>query len=263
LPLAAVQPADYVSWGDHGGFAACRHDVAPALRAALREAASLYAWAASRPDRGVFHGRGEAYAVTLGAFRVVVRHARRGGLVRLLSRDRFLGRTPRFIREIALSRRLAAAGIRTPAVLAGVAYPALFSHTADIATERLDGPDLAALLFGDAPPEGERRAAILAAVGRMVRRLHAAGFVHPDLQLRNVLVLTKASSLVSDPSSVEAALLDVDTCRERSPRDTRAHLANRKRFLRSWDKWNRLNGVRLTADDRRLFLAAYDAALIL
>ena len=146
-------------------------------------------------------------------------------------------------------------------MLAGVAYPALFSHTADIATERLDGPDLAALLFGDAPPEGERRAAILAAVGRMVRRLHAAGFVHPDLQLRNVLVLETAGSGERGAGSVDAALLDVDTCRERSRHDHTAHRANLRRFKRSWGKWNALRGGRLTSRDWETFRAAYEPTL--
>ncbi len=100
---------------------------------------------------------------------------------------------------------------------------------------------------------------MLAAVGRMVRRLHRAGFVHPDLQLRNVLVLETAGSGERGAGSVDAALLDVDTCRERSPRDQRAHRANLRRFQRSWGKWNAQRGPRLTSRDWEAFRTAYEA----
>ncbi len=63
-------------------------------------------------------------------------------------------------------------------------------------------------------------------------------------------------------SKTEIALLDVDTCRERSPRDRAAHMRNLRRFLRSWDKWNAREGPRLTGEDRRAFLAAYDPKLM-
>ena len=261
MKYAPALPADFLTWqtGIDRGFAAARHDVVAAVRVALASAPTLYDWAREQPGREVFHGRGEAFGVALGPVRAVVRHARRGGVMRLVSEDRFYGRQVRFLREIRIARKLHAAGIPTPAVLAGVAYRRGFTHTADVATERLDGRDLAALMFGDAPPAGARRADILAAVGRLVRKLHLAGFVHPDLQLRNVLVLEAAGSGERDAG---VALLDVDTCLERSPRDGVAHRRNLRRFLRSWDKWNAQHGARLTPDDRHAFLAAYDPKLV-
>lgn len=260
MARAPSLPADYVAWSDDGGFAAARHDVVTAIKEALKSAPTLYAWAAAQRSRDEFQGRGTTFGVTLGGVRAVVRHARRGGFVRHFTADHFLGRRPRFVREIALARRLAGKGIATAPVLAGIAYPTLLGHTADVATERLDGTDLAALIFGQDPPTGEARTAALTAVGRLVRRLHKAGFVHRDLQLKNVLIL-RGTGRRGDGESGQAALLDVDTCVEKSPRDHAAHLANIRRFLRSWEKWNRLEGERLTADDRRLFLAAYDPAL--
>ncbi len=261
MKYAPALPADFDTWqtGIERGFAAARRDVAGAVRAALVAAPTLYEWAAAQPGRDVFHGRGEAYGVTLGPVRAVVRHARRGGAIRLLSRDLFLGRAVRFLDEIRISRKLIAAGITTPAVLAGVAYPAPFSHRADVATERLDGVDLAALLFGAQPPTGAARAELFAAVGKAVRKLHLAGFVHPDLQLKNVLMLEETGGRAVGRSAV--AFLDVDTCRTRSPRDEAAHHRNIKRFLRSWNKWNAKGEARLTAEDRRAFLAAYDPKL--
>lgn len=243
-------PPGYDSWTFDGGFAAARDDVAAAVREALRAETSLYAWARSRPDRDVFHGRGETYAVRLGAVDVVVRHARRGGVPALFSEDWFTG-TPRFFHELDLSLRLAAAAVPTPSVLAGVAYRAGVGYRADVATARVAGVDLASRCFGERPPEGPARTALFQVVGHLIRRLHDAGFVHPDLQLRNLLVTG------ADSAPPEAWLLDVDTCRASLPRDQGARRWNLERFYRSWDKWNRRYGNRLTATDRATFESAY------
>ncbi len=243
----------YESWTKGGVAATATSDVAAAVRAAVTQAGTLYAWAARQPGREAFQGRGEAYGVALGPARAVVRHARRGGWLAPLLGDRYWG-IPRFEREIAMSERLRAAGVATPAVLAGVRYDAGAWHRADVATERVPGVDLAALLFGDAPSEGAARDAVWPAVGRLVGRLHGGGFVHPDLQLRNV---------VYDASVPGGAawLLDIDTCRQPRHGLLDATRRNLDRFYRSWEKWNRLRGARLTPVDRASFEDAYYAAL--
>lgn len=248
MALSPALPPEYAAWSLGAGGAVARRDVADAVRAALATHASLYAWAAAQPGRTAFTGRGEAYGVMLGGVGTVVRHARRGGVLGPLLGDRYTG-APRFYHELAWSRRLADAGIPTPAFLSGVWRRAGAMHRADVATARIAGSDLAAVVFGNAPPAGEVRAGILRAVGRLVRRLHAAGFVHPDLQLRNVLI--------ADPPH-EAWLLDVDSCREAAGAGDRRR--NLRRFYRSWEKWNRLRGPRLTAGDRSAFEAGYGEA---
>jgi len=241
----------WTSWTSDGVAGTARDDVVGAVRTAIREAGTLYAWAARQEPRTVFHGRGEAYGVALGPMAAVVRHARRGGRLAPLLGDRYLG-APRFEREIANAEALRAAGVATPAVLAGVRYAAGIFHRTDVATERLMGRDLAATFFDQAAPEGETRAAVLTAAGALVRRLHEAGWVHPDLQLRNVLAGPGADG------GIGAWLLDVDTCRRaRRPGDPAANLA---RFDRSWRKWNARRGERLTSADRDTFLRAYGAS---
>ena len=248
MPAPALPP-DFETWTFEGGTAAARHDVADAVRQALAAGGTLYRWAANRPGRTAFVGRGEAYGVALGATPAVVRHARHGGLLAPLLGDVFVGR-PRFYLEAELSRRLASGGVRTPAVLAGVRYRAGPGHRADVATEQVAGADLVELFFGDRPPAGPARAAALEALGTLVRHLHDLGYVHPDLQLRNLL-------LTGDPGSPRAWLLDVDTCRPMR-RDRDAERArNLARFYRSWAKWNDLRGQRLTDADRALFSVAY------
>ena len=249
MPAPALPP-DFDTWSFEGGTAAARRDVAEAVRRALAAGRTLYEWAGAQPGRMTFVGRGEAYGVTLGTRPAVVRHARHGGFLAPLLGDRFAGR-PRFYHEVALSRRLAGGGVRTPDVLAGVRYRAGPGHRADVATEQVSGADLGEVFFGERPPEGPARLAALEALGRLVRRLHDLGYVHPDLQLRNLLLTGAAST------GPHAWLLDVDTCRPmRGDRDAE-RARNLARFYRSWAKWNRLRGTRLTDVDRALFSVAY------
>jgi len=249
LPAPALPP-DFETWTFEGGTAAARRDVADAVRRALAAGGTLYAWAGAQPGRTAFTGRGEAYGVPLGATAAVVRHARHGGLLAPLLGDVFLGR-PRFYHEAELSRRLADGGVRTPAVLAGVRYRAGPLHRADVATEQVPGPDLVEVFFGDRPPAGPARTAALDALGRLVRRLHDLGWVHPDLQLRNLLLTGL------DAGTPEVWLLDVDTCRPMRGNADTERARNLARFYRSWAKWNARRGARLTDADRALFSVAY------
>ena len=248
MPAPALPP-EFETWTFEGGTAAARQDVAAAVRQALAAGGTLYRWAAAQPARTTFVGRGEAYGVALGSTAAVVRHARHGGLLAPLLGDVYVGR-PRFYREADLSRRLAAGGVRTPALLAGVRYRAGPAHRADVATEQVAGSDLVEVFYGDRPPAGAARAAALEALGRLIRRLHDLGWVHPDLQLRNLLVTAAGAKPV-------AWLLDVDTCRPMRGDQDAERARNLARFYRSWAKWNGLRGARLTDADRASFSVAY------
>ena len=243
--MPAALPPEYETWRRGVAGAVVRRDVAAAVRAALEQRGSLYAWAATQPGREAFAGRGAAYGVTLGGVAAVVRHARRGGLLGPLLGDRYVG-APRHLRELAWSRRLAGAGIPTPPFLAGITYAAGLAHRADVATERVAGLDLAGFFFGDTTPGPDARDATWHAVGRLVRSLHDAGWVHPDLQLRNVLVGGRPP---------RAWLLDVESCRDAT--GAAARRRNLERFYRSWAKWNRLRGPRLGDRDRAAFDGGY------
>ena len=248
MPAPALPP-DFETWTFEGATAAARRDVPEAVREALAGGGTLYRWAARQAGRATFVGRGEAYGVTLGPAPAVVRHARHGGTLAPLLGDLYVGR-PRFYHEADLARRLAEGGVRPPAVLAGVRYRAGPAHRADVATEQVAGADLVEVFFGDRPPQGPRRAAALEALGRLVRRLHDFGYVHPDLQLRNLL-------LTGEPGPPRAWLLDVDTCRPMRRDGDVERARNLARFYRSWAKWNALRGGRLTDQDRALFSVAY------
>jgi len=239
-------PPDYEVWTFEGGVAAARRDVAAAVREVLARG-TLYQWAGSQASRDTFQGRGEAYGAELGGVRAVVRHARRGGLLAPFLGDRYRGR-PRWAHEIKIARDLITDGIATPDVLAGVMYRSGSIHRADVATQRVDGRNLVEIFFGENPPAGPDRSAILQAVGVLVGDLYKVGFVHPDLQLRNVLV----------DNHRRAWLIDVDTVIRMSGPETR--LLNLRRFYRSWDKLNAKLGARLSKQDREHFMEGFARA---
>jgi hypothetical protein len=174
-------------WG-HGGGAA---RLGTAVRAALDVHGGLYAYGASHPTRRELRGRAPAYAVPLGDATVVVRHSWHGGALAALTRDLFVAPT-RAPRELATSERLRSLGVRTPEVVAYVRYPALPGlERADVATRLVEGGrDLAevirALPLDRDPPSGWVRA-----TGALLHALAAAGARHPDLNLKNVLLVAR------------------------------------------------------------------------
>lgn len=206
-------------------------------RAALEERATLYDWASAHPERRALPGgRLPAYAVAVpGAPRnVVVRHSRHGGLLAPVRRDLFLPPT-RAPYELLVSYVLANAGVRTPPVVAYAVYPAgLVLRRSDVVTLELNGRDLgSALLQATA---GERQSWIDRLVP-LLQSLSRAGAWHPDLNVRNIL-------LVPDDSGAEQAyVLDVDRIRFAPPGDPHVGAANLDRLERSARKWRALHGA--------------------
>jgi 3-deoxy-D-manno-octulosonic acid kinase len=255
----AEAPPGYEALERAGARVVCRADSVDALDEALA-GGSLYAWAAAHPARRELRGRAAAWAVPLphGAGDVVVRHSWHGGLLAPLTRDLFLPPT-RAPRELDASLRLAAAGVRTPAVVAYVVYPAgpLFRR-ADVATRLVpDGRDLAAAIADREAPSEEiegptgsaRIGAWVRPAGALLHALAAAGARHPDLNLKNVL-LTPAA----DPgghTTHHAWVLDVDVVRLTPGPVTAAARwaageANFARLARSLRKWREERGLRVS-----------------
>ncbi|MBC7672154.1 MAG: hypothetical protein H7247_07000, partial [Polaromonas sp.] len=110
-------PAGYVRVTAGRNAVVVRDDLVEDARALLADG-NLYEAAARDLAARTLRGRGTAYAIALpvSGLRVVVRRNRHGGLLAPLTRDFFLPPT-RAPRELATSLRLAAADVRTPAVV--------------------------------------------------------------------------------------------------------------------------------------------------
>ena len=187
-------------------------DFVTAIDAILGTGITLHTWAATRPNARALHGRDVAYAATLGGADVVVRHSRHGGMLAPMTRDLFLAPT-RAPHELDVSLRLRTAGVLTPEIVAYATYDVMLGfQRADVVTREVQGSELQS-------PEGAEE--LLAAMSR-------AGAVHPDLNMRNVLV-----------NGTTAYVLDVDRVYFLPADDRRVSERNRARLLRSARKLGR------------------------
>jgi Ser/Thr protein kinase RdoA (MazF antagonist) len=100
---------------------------------------------------------------------------------------------------------------------------------------------------GGAATEAE---AAMRAAGRLFRRLHEGGVVHPDLNLKNIL-------LAGDAEAPAALVLDLDGATVSSRVSDSARLRMVARFWRSARKWQRATGVELPASLGAAFEAGY------
>ncbi len=211
------------------------------LREVLGVCRTLHGWAATLPGATAHQGRTTAWGARLPGTEldVVVRHAQHGGLLASITGDLFPtpGRAPW---ELEASRRLRAAAVPTPELVAYLIYPAgrLFCRS-DVATRRLpEGDDLpAAWARAD---EVEREGQVVA-VAALLRALARAGAHHPDLNAKNIY-LSRAGGAWT------AYVLDVDRVRFGTPDDTALDARNLARLLRSLRKRRAQAGLAITDD---------------
>ncbi len=238
-------PSGYVRVGVAPREAVVREREANDVRAILT-ASTLHGWASNVYGAHLYTGRAPAYGVTLpgSGTRVVVRHARHGGVLAPVTGDLFAG-AGRAPHELEMSARLANAKVPTPAFVGYAVYPAVLGMSRiDVLVEEIAGARDLANVVGDVgvtPPLIEATARLLAALAR-------AGARHEDLNLKNVLISRPVlpDGLASEPT---AYAIDVDRVSFGHPR-VRAMEANIARLARSARKWRR--GRALPFDDEQI-----------
>ncbi|HEX6751640.1 MAG TPA: lipopolysaccharide kinase InaA family protein [Longimicrobium sp.] len=157
-----------------------------------------------RADDAVSGGR-EVHPVTTlpDGTRVVVRRYRRGGVMRWVNRVLYFGGNRAFD-ELRATERARAGGVRAPVVVAAIERPArLAGYRAWLATVLVAGGIDFAAWLSDQGGDADRRAAVLREAGRQIALMHDAGVAHPDVNLRNLLV-------VAGEAEPEVYLLDFD-----------------------------------------------------
>lgn len=238
-------PAGFSRRALDGADLVLRDDVADALVAAgVAEPESLRARA-----RAAYEGRGRPFGVEVpGAGRVFVRQYLHGGALRGVTGDLYRGER-RFVGELRALVDAAREGVPVGEPLGVVSRPAGLGLRRGwlLAREVAGARDLLAFL-GAAPRACERRA-VLEATGRALRRLHDAGFDHPDAHLKNVLVTPEGGVL----------LLDLDAVRRRDEMTRETRLAGLFRFDR-YAARQASRGQPVSRADRMRVLRAYAGA---
>ena len=230
-----------------------RDDSLAFFREAIAAAGTMYDYAARHPDAEAIHGRQTVYLIPgPRGGRWVVRHLSHGGALAPLTGDRFLRfGTPRPFNELRLSVTLRERGIPTPAVAAAVVYPCGLIYRGEVARDEVThARDLAACLFGETRLDAQRRLAALVAAGRLVRSLHDAGIIHPDLNLRNLLIQQREST-------PRAYILDIEKCRDVSHVSGSQRQRMLDRLRRSARRFEERTGTRLTDDEWAALSEAY------
>lgn len=187
-----------------------------------------HALAASGRASAGASGRGATVLFDADGGRFILRHYRRGGMVRHLVTDRYLRtglRSSRPWRELAILTRLHAAGMPVPRPIAARIAPAgMLSpwYRGDLVTGYLAGTRTLATAVRAGSPE----TAIWSAIGATIARFHAAGVDHADLNAHNLLL--------DDAGAVY--LIDFDRARLRPRSRGRWAEGNLARLRRSLDK---------------------------
>lgn len=199
--------------------------LADALKGLLR------AWARGSlpPGRPISGGRGGARRCEIGGQLVVVRECRRGGVPARFTRHLYVGLRPRPIDEAAVAERLRLKGVPVAEPLAaGVLWRAPLLYRGVLVTRDIPGARDLWEHLRTAPAEAQEEACRSAAA--VVRRLHDAGGIHHDLNLRNILVR-------EEDGRVRAWLVDFDRAELRavSPRDRQRAVARICRSIRRLD----------------------------
>lgn len=226
------------------------HDsVIDALANVLSEFGTLYAWARSTQQPRALRGRAPVFVATVprgNHTTVVVRHAWHGGMLAPITRDIYF-RPTRAPNELRLSQSLRKLGVATPEFMAYALYnvgPGMVR--VDVATRFVENSDDLASVLADHVPNISRSEAFIA-VRELLTKLSQHGFVHPDLNVKNILLYRVGESVV-------AAVLDVDVMRQIPANEAaRAAAENYLRLDRSLRKAERQFGIRISNEEHENF----------
>lgn len=181
--------------------------------------------------------------------RILFREYLRGGAIRHLNRATyFLGH--RAFDELRVTVEAGRRGVSVPPVFAAIERPARIGYTATLLVGWIEGAvDLARWV--ETVPAAER-VEMMRRVGAEIARMHDAGIVHPDLNLRNLLV-----SPDREGSSGRVVIIDFDRAKVRNgPLPARLRRAAIRRMTRS--SWSL--GAPIGIPETEALAAGYGAA---
>jgi hypothetical protein len=211
---------------------------------------------ASASNAHVHRGRGAAPAMPIEGLpgqQMIIRKFLRGGLIRFLNPDLFIGQARPF-RELALAAHAAESGIATAEMLAAVSIRVAGPlYRCYLISKEIPGcADLASYLADrhrQSPQEFLRaKRELLRKAAGLIRFMHDKGCYHGDLNLKNILADT------ARPDKLYVIDWDKSCFKSKFPQSFRS--SNARRLCRSMAKFS-AQGLPLTERDRLCFLMAY------
>lgn len=199
-------------------------------------------------------GRGRPLVVAVKEKPLVLRHGYHGGLLRGLTRDRFLG-SGRLLKEISVLAAARRGGINVPEAVGGIVTGSRGGMSKlDLITAYLPGTeDLLSCYQNRSFSVGRDRLSekreIIRRAADQVARLHNQGIFHADLQLKNILVERARGD-------IRIFLLDFDRSYQREELTPSARRRNLARLYRSFRK-AKLAHPTLSERDCLIFLFRY------
>lgn len=186
---------------------------------------------------------------------LIWKRGHRGGLVGPLLGDRY-HRTDRFLRELEVTEAARRAGIPVADIVAlAVTRRGLATHSVEWLVRRIEGARDLAETLADRSLAPSRRHASVRAAATTLRRFHAAGLAHGDLNLKNILAHDGPAGDGGEGGTV-ATLIDLDPA-PRSRREGRTAEGNLRRLTRSWLRLSTRRGLVVGATDLWRFVTTY------
>ncbi len=174
---------------------------------------------------------------------LVIRKLTHGGLLRHLTKDRFLS-ISRSLKELKASHHLICHGVNTPEVL-GIRFlkKGLFFSIEVITRLIPDSVDL--LTYLERPSDDTY--ALIRKTGTLIRDLHRLGVYHTDLHAKNILLDSRMTPWIID--------LDNAFLFHKIPGILKTR--NIRRFIHSLDKWSSKGRIVLPSQYKRAFMEGY------
>lgn len=191
-------------------------------------------------------GRGTTLFVQHNESQLVLRHYLRGGMMRHLSRDRYLFNsleTTRSFAEFTLLADLSERGFAVPRPAAAQVIRQGLHYRADLLTHKIpDAQDLVRIL------QTQQDTAFYQQLGNFIASFHKQGVFHADLNIQNIL----------QDKQGKFWLIDFDRAQLRTP-NTNWQQANLKRLKRSFEKERIRYQIKWSEADWTIFSMTYNA----
>ena len=201
-------------------------------------------WKEKNAITGQENGRGTTWFIQHKEHELVLRHYLRGGMMRHLSRDRYLFnnfKNTRAIAEYNILNILLKKSLPVPKPAAAQVIKHGLFYEADLLTHKIpEARDLVQVLQR-AQPE-----AFYHKLGRLIAKFHKEGVYHADLNIQNIL----------QDNLEEFWLIDFDRAQMRSPQK-KWQEATLARLKRSFEKERERFGIKWSEQDWNTLMQGY------